>query len=62
MSMHANELWGYVWAYEHMCLVPTRHLGYTLIKHVSCTLVAPLSYTKVSFWLCCLDKLKHTNK
>jgi hypothetical protein len=63
MSMRANELWNnYVRVYEHMCLMPIRHLGYTPIRCVSCASVAPLSYTKVLFRLCHLDKRKHTNK
>jgi hypothetical protein len=63
MSVCANELWNnYVQVYEHIRLMPTRHLGYASIRCVGCTLVAPLGYTKVLFWLCRLDKHKHTNK
>jgi hypothetical protein len=63
MSVHANELWNnYMWADECMHSTPIRHLGYALIRHVGCTLVAPLGYTEASFRLCCLDKCKHTNK
>jgi hypothetical protein len=43
MSMCANELWNnYVQVYEHMHLVPASHLGYTLIRCISCASVAPL--------------------
>ena len=63
MSVCANELWNnYMWVYEHMCLMPIRHLGYTLIWCIGCALVAPLGYTKALFWLCHLDECKGTNK
>jgi hypothetical protein len=63
MSVHANELWNnYMQAYECMCLMPIRHVGYALIRHVVCASVAPLGCTEALFWLCRLDKCKCTNK
>jgi hypothetical protein len=52
----------YGWAYECMHLVPTRHLGYALIRHVSGASVTPLGHTKALSQLCHLHKCTSTNK